>query len=46
MIEKFTRRLAKVFGISVELPLEIVDNRDIFVRVKLNSMLEDAESLV
>lgn len=45
MIEKFTRRLAKVFGISVKPPFEIVDNIDIFVS-KLNLMLEDAESWV
>ena len=44
MIEKFMRWLAKVFGVSLEPPFEIVDNIDIFVRDKLNSMLEDAES--
>ena len=44
MIEKFIRWLAKVFGVSLEPPFEIVDNIDIFVRDKLNSMLEDAES--
>jgi len=32
--------LAKVFRISIEPPSEIVDNLDIFVRDKLNSMLE------
>ncbi|HDH43833.1 MAG TPA: hypothetical protein ENG66_00260, partial [Thermococcus sp.] len=44
MIEKFIRWLATVFGVSLEPPFEIVDNIDIFVRDKLNSMLEDAES--
>jgi len=44
MIEKFIRWLAKLFGISLEPPFEIVDNIDIFVRDKLNSMLEDTES--
>lgn len=44
MIEKFIRWLAKLFGISLEPPFEIVDNIDIFVRDKLNSMLEGAES--
>jgi len=29
MIEKLTRWLAKVFGVSVEPPFEIVDNIDI-----------------
>ena len=46
MIEKLTRWLAKVFGVSVEPPFEIADNIDIFVRDKLNLMLEDAEFLV
>jgi len=44
MIEKFIRWLAKIFSISLEPPFEIVDNIDIFVRDKLNSMLEDTES--
>jgi len=44
MKEKFIRWLTKIFGISLEPPFEIVDNIDIFVRDKLNSMLEDAES--
>ncbi|MCD6318815.1 hypothetical protein J7M02_07080 [Candidatus Aerophobetes bacterium] len=44
MIKKFLKWLAKVFGISLEPSFEIVDNIDIFVRDKLNSMLEDAES--
>jgi len=44
MIEKLTRWLAKVFGVSVEPPFEIADSIDIFVRDKLNLMLEDAES--
>lgn len=46
IIEKLTRWLAKVFGVSVEPPFEIADSIDIFVRDKLNLMLEDAESWV
>jgi len=44
MIKKFLRWLAKLFGVSLEPPFEIVDNIDIFVRDKLNSMLEATES--
>ncbi|MFH8108066.1 MAG: SNF2-related protein [Candidatus Aenigmatarchaeota archaeon] len=44
MIEKFLRGLAKIFSVSLEPPFEIVDNLDIFVKDKLNSMLEDAQS--
>jgi len=44
MIKKFLRWLAKLFGLSLEPPFEIVDNIDIFVRDKLNSMLEATES--
>jgi len=46
MIEKFTRWLAKVFGVSVKPPFDIADSIDIFVREKLNLMFEDAESWV
>ena len=44
MIENLIKWLAKIFNISLEPPFEIVDNIDIFVRDKLNSMLEGAES--
>jgi len=40
MIEKFVKWLAKVFGVLFEPPFEIVDNMDIFVKGRLNSMLE------
>lgn len=45
MIKKFVRWLAKVFDVSFETPFEIVDNLDIFVKDKLNSMLEGAQNL-
>ncbi len=44
MVKEFIKFLAKIFGISLEPPFEIVDNMDVFVKDKLNSMLEDAES--
>jgi len=44
MIDKFIKLLAKIFGISFEPHFEIVDNLDIFVKDKLNSMLDDAKS--
>jgi len=44
MIEKFIKWMAKIFSVSLEPSFEMVDNMDIFVRDKLNSMLEDAES--
>ena len=44
MIKKFIRWLAKIFGVSLEPPFEIVDNLDVFVRDKLNSMLDSAKS--
>ena len=44
MIKKFLKWLARVFGVSLEPPFEIVDNLDVFVRDKLNSMLEGAQS--
>ena len=44
MIEKFIKWLAKIFGIALEPPFEIVDNMDAFVKDKLNSMLENAKS--
>lgn len=44
MFEKFVKWFAKVFGVSFEPPFEIVDNMDVFVKDKLNPMLEDAKS--
>lgn len=44
MIEKIIKWLAKVLGIPQESPFEIVDNLDVFVKDKLNSMLEGANS--
>lgn len=44
MIGKIINWLTKIFGVSLESPFEIVDNIDLFVRDKLNSMLEDAKS--
>jgi len=44
MIQTFIKWLAKIFCISLEPPFEIVDNIDLFVRDKLNSMLEEAKS--
>ena len=44
LIEKFIKWLAKIFGISLEPPFEIVDNLDTFVKDKFNSMLENAQS--
>jgi len=44
MKEKIIKWLARLFGISLEPPFEIVDNMDFFVREKLNSTLENAES--
>jgi len=45
MTEKLVRWLAKVFGVSLESPFEIVDNIDIFVKDKLNSMLDSIDSI-
>ena len=44
MIERLIKWLVKVGKVSLEPSFEIVDNIDIFVRDRLNSMLEDAES--
>ncbi len=44
MIRKFIKWLAKIFGISFEPSFEIVDNLDLFVKDKLNTMLEGAKS--
>lgn len=44
MAEKFIKWLAKIFGVSLEPPFEIVDNMDVFVKDKLNSMLREAIS--
>lgn len=44
MVEKFKKWLAKVLGISFESPFEIVDNLDVFVKDRLNSMLEGSKS--
>ncbi|MEM5861307.1 MAG: SNF2-related protein [Candidatus Aenigmatarchaeota archaeon] len=44
LVEKFIKWLTKIFGISLEPPFEIVDNLDTFVKDKLNSMLENAQS--
>jgi len=44
MIKKFIKWLAKLFGVSLEPSFEIIDNLDLFVKDKLNSMLEDAKS--
>jgi len=45
MKAKIIKWIARLFGISLEPPFEIVDNLDIFVREKLNSMLDGTESL-
>jgi SNF2 family DNA or RNA helicase/DNA-directed RNA polymerase subunit H (RpoH/RPB5) len=44
MIKKIFKWLAKIFGISTETPFEIVDNLDLFVKDKLNLMLEEVNS--
>lgn len=44
MIKKFIRWLAKIFGVSLEPYCEIVDNLDVFVKDRLNLMLEEAKS--
>lgn len=44
MFEEFIKRLATIFGVSLEPPCEIVDNIDIFVRDRLNPMLNEAKS--
>lgn len=44
MLEKFIKWLAKIFGVSLEPPFEIVDNMDVFVKDRLNSMLDGAKS--
>lgn len=44
MKERLIKWLAKIFGIPLESSFEIVDNMDIFVKDKLNLMLEDANS--
>jgi len=44
MIKKFKRWLIKIFGVSLEPPFEIVDNMDVFVKDRLNSMLDGAKS--
>jgi len=45
IIEKFIKWLVKILGISFEPPFEIIDNLDIFVKDKLNSMLDGVKSL-
>jgi len=44
MKKSLIKWLAKIFGVPLEPPFEIVDNIDIFVRDKLNSMFKDAGS--
>lgn len=44
MFEKFINWLENIFGVSHEPSFEIVDNMDIFVKDKLNSMLDGAKS--
>ena len=44
MFKKFIKWLAKIFGVSLEPPFEIVDNIDVFVKDKLNSTLDGAKS--
>uniref|UniRef100_A0A7C3Z213 Helicase n=1 Tax=candidate division WOR-3 bacterium TaxID=2052148 RepID=A0A7C3Z213_UNCW3 len=44
MIDKFIKWLARILGVSLEPPFEIVDNLDVFVKDKLNSMLDGAKS--
>ena len=44
MKKSLVKWLAKILRVPLEPPFEIVDNIDIFVRDKLNSMLEDVES--
>lgn len=44
MIERLIKWLAKVGKVSIEPPFEIVDNLDLFVKDKLNAMLEGADS--
>ena len=45
MIEKFIRWLAKIFSVSLELPFEIVDNIDIFVRLYFDSCFSEIHCL-
>jgi SNF2 family DNA or RNA helicase len=45
MFKKLIKYLCELFGILTEQPFEIIDNLDVFVKDKLNSMLEDAEDL-
>ncbi|MCL0090167.1 SNF2-related protein [Dehalococcoidia bacterium] len=44
MIKSIIKWLAKILGVSLEPPSEIVDNIDVFVKDKLNSMLADSKS--
>ncbi|MBC7189500.1 DEAD/DEAH box helicase family protein, partial [Candidatus Aerophobetes bacterium] len=44
MIEKFIKWLAKILDVSLEPTFEIVDNIDVFVKDKLNSMLDGVKS--
>jgi SNF2 family DNA or RNA helicase len=44
VIKKALKWLTKIFGISTETPFEIVDNLDLFVKDKLNLMLNEANS--
>ena len=44
MFEKFINWLENIFSVSHEPSFEIVDNMDIFVKDKLNSMLDGAKS--
>jgi len=44
MKKRLIKWLAKILGTSFEPPFEMVDNLDIFVKDRLNSMLESAKS--
>jgi SNF2 family DNA or RNA helicase len=44
MIDKIIKYFVKIFGKFFESPFEIVDNLDLFVKDKLNTMLEGAKS--
>jgi len=44
MSKKLLKWLSKIFGVSLEPPFEIVDNLDLFVKDKLNSMLDGVNS--
>ena len=44
MKQGLVKWVAKILDVPLEPPFEIVDNIDIFVKDKLNSMLEDAKS--